>query len=248
MARIDSIIAFFKSGNVFLLIIGASLALWLNWIVIPELVVVLGFPLNPSVQNIIGLLIIAIICFVFWAYVYKKIFKNLRATWFFVGASFISLFLASINLHDISVLYYLNVDTVGYSYPAIYIFKLFRSIFFTTVFGILGYWNELRKKENKPKVDSGNKEAEQEKPFVPSEEDKKRAKIIYEIVMKRYDREWQRTKDLDSKASGVTGFVGILATLIVGISKVIPQLKYDWLLIPAVILLVVSAFLGVCAY
>ena len=114
-------------------------------------------------------------------------------------------------------------------------------------------WALLRaiKKTDSHKSSTQNeevKQGEKKNEAKTNKEEKERAKLIYEIVTKRYDREWQRTKDLDSKASGVTGFAGILATLIVGISKVIPQVKYDWLLITAVVLLVISAFLGVCAY
>lgn len=155
MLKENSIISFFKSGNFFVFLIGAVLAIWLNEIVSPQLIIVFGLPNLYSVNAILWF-IISIIVIIFWAFITKKLYKNLKTTWFFVGASFASLVYAGINLYEISWLYYINVgkflpniSVEGYSFPAIYMFKLFRSIFLTTAFGIIGYWDLLRKKENK---------------------------------------------------------------------------------------------------
>lgn len=58
------------------------------------------------------------------------------------------------------------------------------------------------------------------------EEAHDRDKLIYEIIVDRYDQEWKRTNDLDSKASNVTGFAGLLATLTAGITEFFPQAHF----------------------
>lgn len=46
-----------------------------------------------------------------------------------------------------------------------------------------------------------------------------RDKLIYDIILNRYDLEWKSHNDLDSKASGIVGFAGLLATLSAGITQ-----------------------------
>ena len=48
-----------------------------------------------------------------------------------------------------------------------------------------------------------NREKEHNK--MSSEEEEKRDKLICEFIVDRYNLEWKRTNDLDSKASSVTG-------------------------------------------
>jgi hypothetical protein len=81
-----------------------------------------------------------------------------------------------------------------------------------------------------------------------SEVEKQRNKLIYEIIVNRYDQEWKRTNDLDSKASNVTGFAGLLATLTAGITGFMPQANYEWLFLIPLTLLIISASLGLWAY
>jgi len=80
------------------------------------------------------------------------------------------------------------------------------------------------------------------------EEEQKRDKLIYEIIVDRYDQEWRRTNDLDSKASNVTGFAGLLATLTAGITEFFPQAHYEWLFLIPLTFFIVSAILGIWAY
>jgi len=137
-------------------LVGIILALWLNEILTPQLIVILGVPLNLYALITSLLFISSIIVIIDLFLFYKKKYKKLTLTWFFVGAGLVSILFAGTNLYQISYLYILNIGNAsattvqGYSFPAIYVFKLFRSIFFISVFGIIGYWNELRKKEKVP--------------------------------------------------------------------------------------------------
>jgi hypothetical protein len=83
--------------------------------------------------------------------------------------------------------------------------------------------------------------------FITSEEESKRDKLIYDVVNDRYDQEWKRTNDLDSKASNVTGFAGLLATLTGGVSEFFPQCTYEWLFLVPLTLFIASAILGLWA-
>ena len=49
------------------------------------------------------------------------------------------------------------------------------------------------------------------------EETEKRDQLIYELIADRFRLEWQRTNDLDGKASSVIGFVGIILSLEAGL-------------------------------
>jgi len=131
---------------------GVSVVMWLNAIMQPEFVLTWLFP-NLFLQIIVRL-IPSILLVLVPAYLLWKWSKGIRSTWFFLGASLTSLFYAGQSLVQIAILYYINVgwalpDIVieGYAFPAIYTFKLFRSIFLATVFSILGYWVEILKRK-----------------------------------------------------------------------------------------------------
>jgi len=81
-----------------------------------------------------------------------------------------------------------------------------------------------------------------------SEEEKKRDELIYKIIIDRYDQEWKRTNDIDSKASSVTGFAGLLATLTAGISELLPQIHYRFLFLIPLVIFILSAVFGLLAY
>lgn len=83
---------------------------------------------------------------------------------------------------------------------------------------------------------------------MPSEEEKERDDLIYEIIVDRYNQEWKRTNDLDSKASSVVGFAGILATLTAGITELFPESPYKYLLFLPLALFILSAIFGLLAY
>ncbi len=83
-------------------------------------------------------------------------------------------------------------------------------------------------------------------------EEKQRDKLIYEMIVNRYDLEWRRTNDIDSKASSVIGFAGllatVLATLTAGITVIFPHARYGWLFLLPLGLFVVSAGFGLWGY
>ena len=56
------------------------------------------------------------------------------------------------------------------------------------------------------------------------------------------------TSDLDSKASNVTGFAGLLATLTIGITEFLPDSPHKYLLVFPLIVFILSAVLGLVAY
>ena len=81
-----------------------------------------------------------------------------------------------------------------------------------------------------------------------SDEEKQRDKLIYEMVVKRYDLETQRTNDLDAKANNITGFAGLLAAVVGGITGFLPKDQNESLFLIPLFFLVISAFLGLLAY
>lgn len=52
------------------------------------------------------------------------------------------------------------------------------------------------------------------------DETEKRDYLIYELITDRFRLEWQRINDLDRKASGIIGFVGIIVTLQAGLGGI----------------------------
>jgi len=85
-----------------------------------------------------------------------------------------------------------------------------------------------------------------------SNEERNRDRLIYKIIVDRFEQEWKRTNDLDSKASNVTGFAGLLATLsggiTAGIAEILPQMHYKYLFVIPLIVFVLSAVFGLLAY
>jgi hypothetical protein len=73
-------------------------------------------------------------------------------------------------------------------------------------------------------------------------------KFIYEVVKDRYNQEMQITGDLDSKANSVTGFSGLLATLMGAVAGYFPKGHYTLLLAIPIVLLIISAILGMLGY
>ena len=114
------------------------------------------FPLL-IIQN----LILPLCVFLFFVSILIKCINENKSTWFFLGATSTSLVYAGYNLFQIAILYYQNVghfpfNVEGYTYPAIYTFKLFKSIFLASLFGILGYWFEVLKKRSRIRSKSRN--------------------------------------------------------------------------------------------
>jgi len=85
-----------------------------------------------------------------------------------------------------------------------------------------------------------------------SSEEENSDSLIYEIVADRFQQEWRRTNDLDSKANNVTGFAGLLATLsggiTAGLTQIYPKMHHTNLFIIPLIVFVVSAFFGLMSY
>lgn len=80
------------------------------------------------------------------------------------------------------------------------------------------------------------------------DEEKQRDELIYEVIVDRYHQELQRTSDLDSKANNVTGFSGILITLIATIAAYLLKGHYPLLFLIPLIILIISAIFGLLAY
>lgn len=84
------------------------------------------------------------------------------------------------------------------------------------------------------------------------EEEEARDELLYKIIVERFELEWKRTNDLDSKASNVTTFAGLLVTLtggiIAGIGEILPQMHYKYLFIIPLLVFVSSAIFGLLAY
>jgi hypothetical protein len=51
------------------------------------------------------------------------------------------------------------------------------------------------------------------------EETEKRDQLIHDLIKDRFRLEWYRTRDLDGKASGIIGFVGIIVSLQAGLGS-----------------------------
>jgi hypothetical protein len=85
-----------------------------------------------------------------------------------------------------------------------------------------------------------------------SDGEKRRDKLIYDIIVNRFGQEWKRTNDLDSKASNVMGFAGLLATLsggiTAGITEILPEMHYKSLFMIPLVIFVLSAVFGLSAY
>lgn len=131
-------------SSLILFVFGILFVIWLNVAIPPEAIMVFLFPYT-FLPIIIEFFVIPLFSFLFIAYLFWRRVKGVRSVWFFLGASLTSLVYAGQSMVQIAILYYLNVgkwlplQIEGYSFPAIYTFKLFRSVFFTTFFSIVGY-------------------------------------------------------------------------------------------------------------
>jgi len=141
--------------NILIFVLGAWFVIWLNEIISPDFVLVFGFPFlfpqmfwrSIAAWYVILLALVPSFCLlVIFAYV----LKGFKGTLFFIGGSLASILYAGWGLIQIAWLYYTNVgwalpdiNIEGYSFPAIYIFKLFRSIFLATFFTLLGHFSNI---------------------------------------------------------------------------------------------------------
>lgn len=142
--------------NTLIFVLGAWFVIWLNEIISPNFVLVFGFPLlfpQMFLKLIVGweVILLALVpsfcLLVIFAHFFMKGFKG---TLFFLGGSLASIVYAGWGLIQIAWLYYTNVgwafpdiNIEGYSFPAIYVFKLFRSIFFAAFFTLLGHLSNI---------------------------------------------------------------------------------------------------------
>lgn len=134
---------------------GMIIVIWLNAIFQPQFILTWLFP--DLFWQVVIRLIPSIFLISVPAYALLKWFRGIKSSWFFLGASLTSLYFAIVSLIEIAGLYYVNVGWAlpdiaieGYAFPAIYTFKLFKSIFLATFFGVLGYLIEtLRRKGEK---------------------------------------------------------------------------------------------------
>jgi O-antigen/teichoic acid export membrane protein len=89
------------------------------------------------------------------------------------------------------------------------------------------------------------------------EETEKRDQFIYELIANRFRLEWQRTSDLDGKASGIIGFVGIIVSLQAGLGGfILKEISRTsecyallcFLFLSGIVLLMCSILCGLKAY
>lgn len=137
------------SGNYFILLVGLVFALFLNEVLSPQLIVVFGLVYNPDALTATLLFVFGLLVVVDWLIFYKILYKKTSMTWFFLGATVVSIIYSAIDLYQISLLYTSNSTITSYSFPAVYVFRLFRAFFLSSVFGITSYWYEFRKKKKR---------------------------------------------------------------------------------------------------
>jgi hypothetical protein len=140
-----------------LFVLGAWFVIWVNEAMNPSYLFLVGMPfLFPQIIHsivfwegipLVILLFAPSFCLLI---VFAYILRGTRGTWFFLGASLASIAYAGWSLIEIAGLYYVNVgwalpsiNIEGYSFPAVYTFSLFRSIFFATFFTILGHLSNI---------------------------------------------------------------------------------------------------------
>ena len=89
------------------------------------------------------------------------------------------------------------------------------------------------------------------------EETERRDRLIFELITERFRLEWQRISDLDGKAMGIVGFVGIIISLQAGLGgfllKEVSRTSDTYiplciLFLSSVILLLCSILCGLKAY
>jgi len=112
---------------------------WANGLT-PESTLILGLVPQYFTLYIIRILVLPIFLFLIAYFILMKLFKGNKSNWFFLGASFTSIFYAWQSLVQIAYLHFENVgkfpfNVEGYVFPAIYTFKLFRAVFFSSFFG-----------------------------------------------------------------------------------------------------------------
>lgn len=154
-----AIINFLTSGNIILLVLGIFFSAWLNDLfATPIPVLIIG--LNPfSLFTLKNVIIPFCYLFLWEILLIWKFCKSPNFLWFFAGASIASFWFAMGSLFEIAVVWYKNnAWTLPDIYienpmPAIYTYKLFKSIFFASLFGLLGHWSQIlrRTKDNRKK-------------------------------------------------------------------------------------------------
>jgi len=128
-------------------VLGIIFGNWANGLT-PESILILGLVPQYFALEIIWIFVLPLFLFSIFYFMLMKTFKGTKSNWFFLGASSTSIFYAWQSLVQIAYLYFENVERFpfnveGYVFPAIYTFKLFRAIFFSSFFGMLGYLSEI---------------------------------------------------------------------------------------------------------
>ena len=156
-----AIISFLISGNFALLILGIAFSAWLNsFFATPISVLAIGLlPFSMfTIQNLIIPFCIFVVVILIVILIIGKVFKSPNYVWFFAGASLTSFWFAIGSLFEVSIVWFKNNGWtlpdiyVENPMPAIYTYKLFKSIFFASLFGLLGHWSQLlRRTKDEPK-------------------------------------------------------------------------------------------------
>jgi hypothetical protein len=77
--------------------------------------------------------------------------------------------------------------------------------------------------------------------------------MIFELIQKTFDRDWQRLADLDSKVANLVGFTGVIVGFVLGSASFMqPKVAQSWTLITLFVLsilaLLSSFVLGIAAF
>jgi hypothetical protein len=81
-----------------------------------------------------------------------------------------------------------------------------------------------------------------------TEEETSGDKLLYDIVIERYNQEWDRTNDLDSKANNAITFSGLLSTLSAAFAQFSILETHAYLLLIPTAIFISSAIVGLMAH
>ena len=147
---------FFNLNKILSFVLGIMVGYWINGLTAEHILILGLFSPVFLVERlaVIGIVfVLPIVLFSFFYYLLTIRFKGNKAIWFFLGAGVVSICCAWHSLVQIAFLYYINfrpnepVHLLGYVFPSVYTFKLFKASFFASLFAILGYMSQILKKQ-----------------------------------------------------------------------------------------------------
>ena|SRR4030067_133792 len=123
-----------KYGKIaYMILLGIIFSIFLNELALPEILITARIPTSFIVQYMVYFISTLIIVFSILLLIGIIVLKA-NPSWCLLSVSLVSICYAVVSLIGIISLYYTNNGTI----PPIYTVKLFRSIFFASLFGIIG--------------------------------------------------------------------------------------------------------------